>query len=250
MEGSLIGYLGPRLQRGRPAREPARRARRARRARGGGARGLVGVRDGAAGRGDSTRRTSSTRACGCAPRSGPRSCSTRAKAVERELGRQPGGVRHGRGRSTSTCCCSATSSSLGAPLAPAPRGHEPPLRARAAARARSGAGAARRHPRSRPARRGARPAGAAGGRLVTPRLGGLPWRVVVRCGRVRDGNAMDDSLELAIFRGDDDPSLVAAALACRACLSGRGRVVAAGGRLRGRRSSAAASAAATCARSR
>ena len=31
---------------------------------------------------------------------------------------------------------------------------------------------------------------------------------------------MQDSLELAIFRGDDDPSLVAAALACRACLSG------------------------------
>jgi hypothetical protein len=31
---------------------------------------------------------------------------------------------------------------------------------------------------------------------------------------------MDNSLELATFRGDDDPSLVAAALACRACLSG------------------------------
>jgi hypothetical protein len=31
---------------------------------------------------------------------------------------------------------------------------------------------------------------------------------------------MDDALELATFRGDDDPSLVAAALACRACLSG------------------------------
>jgi hypothetical protein len=31
---------------------------------------------------------------------------------------------------------------------------------------------------------------------------------------------MDYSLELATFRGDDDPSLVAAALACRACLSG------------------------------
>jgi hypothetical protein len=30
---------------------------------------------------------------------------------------------------------------------------------------------------------------------------------------------MDNSLELATFRGDDDPSLVAAALACRACLS-------------------------------
>jgi len=27
-------------------------------------------------------------------------------------------------------------------------------------------------------------------------------------------------LELATFRGDDDPTLVAAALACRACLSG------------------------------
>ncbi len=33
-------------------------------------------------------------------------------------------------------------------------------------------------------------------------------------------DVMQDSLELAIFRGDDDPSLVAAALACRACLSG------------------------------
>jgi hypothetical protein len=31
---------------------------------------------------------------------------------------------------------------------------------------------------------------------------------------------MDESLELANFRGDDDPQLVAAALACRACLSG------------------------------
>ena len=31
---------------------------------------------------------------------------------------------------------------------------------------------------------------------------------------------MDHALELATFRGDDDPSLVAAALACRACLSG------------------------------
>jgi hypothetical protein len=30
---------------------------------------------------------------------------------------------------------------------------------------------------------------------------------------------MEGTLELATFRGDDDPSLVAAALACRACLS-------------------------------
>ena len=31
---------------------------------------------------------------------------------------------------------------------------------------------------------------------------------------------MQSALELASFRGDDDPSLVAAALACRVCLSG------------------------------
>jgi hypothetical protein len=31
---------------------------------------------------------------------------------------------------------------------------------------------------------------------------------------------MEGTLELATFRGNDDPSLVAAALACRACLSG------------------------------
>jgi hypothetical protein len=30
----------------------------------------------------------------------------------------------------------------------------------------------------------------------------------------------ESTLELAHFRGDDDPSLVAAALACRICLSG------------------------------
>jgi hypothetical protein len=31
---------------------------------------------------------------------------------------------------------------------------------------------------------------------------------------------MEGTLELASFRGDDDPSLVAAALACSVCLSG------------------------------
>jgi hypothetical protein len=31
---------------------------------------------------------------------------------------------------------------------------------------------------------------------------------------------MTETLELANFRGDDDPSLIAAALACPACLSG------------------------------
>jgi len=31
---------------------------------------------------------------------------------------------------------------------------------------------------------------------------------------------MEETLELASFRGDDDPCLIAAALACRVCLSG------------------------------
>jgi uncharacterized Zn finger protein len=31
---------------------------------------------------------------------------------------------------------------------------------------------------------------------------------------------VDDSLEIATFRGNDEPALVSAALACRACLSG------------------------------
>jgi uncharacterized Zn finger protein len=31
---------------------------------------------------------------------------------------------------------------------------------------------------------------------------------------------MNETLELASFRGDDDPSLISAALACPACLSG------------------------------
>jgi hypothetical protein len=31
---------------------------------------------------------------------------------------------------------------------------------------------------------------------------------------------MEENLELASFRGDDDPCLIAASLACRVCLSG------------------------------
>jgi hypothetical protein len=31
---------------------------------------------------------------------------------------------------------------------------------------------------------------------------------------------MEETLELASFRGDDDPCLIAASLACRVCLSG------------------------------
>jgi hypothetical protein len=38
--------------------------------------------------------------------------------------------------------------------------------------------------------------------------------------QVGDPFGMEEILELASFRGNDDPSLVAAALACRACLSG------------------------------
>ena len=37
---------------------------------------------------------------------------------------------------------------------------------------------------------------------------------------VGDPLGLEETLELASFRGNDDPSLVAAALACRACLSG------------------------------
>jgi hypothetical protein len=37
---------------------------------------------------------------------------------------------------------------------------------------------------------------------------------------MQETTALDQTLELASFRGNDDPSLVAAALACRACLSG------------------------------
>jgi hypothetical protein len=38
--------------------------------------------------------------------------------------------------------------------------------------------------------------------------------------QVGDSFDMQETLELASFRGNDDPSLVAAALACRGCLSG------------------------------
>ncbi len=41
---------------------------------------------------------------------GPVELLDACKAVERTLGREPGGRGTGRGRSTSTCCCSATCS--------------------------------------------------------------------------------------------------------------------------------------------
>ena len=44
--------------------------------------------------------------------------------------------------------------------------------------------------------------------------------MALRLERPRAGGKLSGVRELATFRGDDDPLLVAAALACRACLSG------------------------------
>jgi hypothetical protein len=56
---------------------------------------------------------------------------------------------------------------------------------------------------------------------MTPAVWGV-YRVVrwLATYRLETVGVMQDSPELAIFRGDDEPSLVAASLACRACLSG------------------------------
>ena len=152
---------------------------------------------------------------------GPEELLDAAKGVERDLGREPGGVRHGpRPIDVDVLLLGDLEYSSDRLTLPHRRGHEPPVRARAAARARPRPGAPRRHAARAGARRRARPAGAPGGLLVTPQAGGLPWLPVVPFTEKRDRNPMDDSLELATFRGDDDPSLVAAALACRACLSG------------------------------
>ena len=56
------------------------------------------------------------------------------KQVERELGRAPGGVRHGpRPIDVDVLLLGGARAQLGPAHAPARRGHEPPLRARAAA---------------------------------------------------------------------------------------------------------------------
>jgi uncharacterized Zn finger protein len=55
---------------------------------------------------------------------------------------------------------------------------------------------------------------------MTPQAGVFPPWPVPLYGSSRECEVVEETLELATFRGDDDPSLVAAALACRACLSG------------------------------
>ena len=55
---------------------------------------------------------------------------------------------------------------------------------------------------------------------MTPQAGGFRGAPVPAGGFARELGGVEESPELATFRGDDDPSLVAAALACRACLSG------------------------------
>ena len=100
------------------------------------------------------------------------------KAVEAELGRVAGGVRHGpRPIDVDLLLLGDETFRSGAAVAPARAGDEPPLRARAAARARARAGRARRRSRrgrARGARRrgggAARRAAARGGRRPAARL--------------------------------------------------------------------------------
>ena len=107
----LRGLPGPRLQRGRPAGQPARRARRARARHGIAVTASSSVYETAPRARSPTSPTSSTPACGSRPSSGPEALLDACKAVERELGPRAGRARAtARGRSTSTCCCWATAS--------------------------------------------------------------------------------------------------------------------------------------------
>jgi dihydroneopterin aldolase len=99
----------PRLERGRPAGEPARRARRARAARGGGRGLVVGLRDRAAGRGLDQPDFLNAR-LRMRTALGPRSCSTPPRRWSATSAASRAACATGRARSTWTCCCSATSS--------------------------------------------------------------------------------------------------------------------------------------------
>ena len=85
----------PRLERRRPARQPPGGGRRARRATASRCwrrrRPTTPTRSARC----STSRRSSTPACGSRPTLEPEALLDACKAVERELGREPGGVRHG-----------------------------------------------------------------------------------------------------------------------------------------------------------
>ena len=85
----------------------------------------------------STSPSSSTRACGSRPSSEPEALLDACKAVERELGRAAGGVRHGpRPIDVDVLLLGDVTLLVRAADAPARAGHAPALRARAAARAR------------------------------------------------------------------------------------------------------------------
>jgi hypothetical protein len=56
--------------------------------------------------------------------------------------------------------------------------------------------------------------------LQAPRLGGMSRPEVGVAAPARNPHGMEPYAERASFRGDDDPALVAAALACPVCLSG------------------------------
>ena len=98
----------------------------------------------------STSPSSSTPACGSRPRLDPEELLDAGKAVEREVGRAAGGLRHGpRVIDVDVLLLGSLTLQLRA-AAPAPRrGALAALRARAAARARPGAHAARRRPARR-----------------------------------------------------------------------------------------------------
>ena len=153
---------------------------------------------------------------------GPEELLDAAKGVERDLGREPGGVRHGpRPIDVDVLLLGDleySSDRLTLPHREVTSRRfvlEPLLELDPDLALPDGT------PLAPAARRRARPAGAPGGLACDPPGGGFTvarlWCRLRRRGTV---DAMDDSLELATFRGDDDPSLVAAALACRACLSG------------------------------
>ena len=251
VEGGLTRRLPrPRLERGRPAREPARRARRARR---------HGVAVAAA---SSVYETAPQGEVLDQPdflnavlrvrtALGPEELLDAAKAVERDLGREPGGVRHGpRPIDVDVLLLGDLEYSSERLTLPHPEVTsrrfvlEPLLELDPGLALPDGTPLAPR------ARRGARPARAPRGRACDPPAGGFTVLALWSAAETRDGRG-DGRLAGArnIPRGRRP-----VARRRRARLPGvpvrRGRVVAAGGRLRGRGRVPLPRAAATCARCR
>ena len=143
----------PRLERRRPRGASARGGRRARASTGSRSRRSPRCTRPSRSARSSTSPTSSTPRCGSAPRSSRRSCSTsarRSRSSRADVRRPAARPAAARRRRAAARRRGAGTERL---TLPAPRGHEPALRARAAARAGPGAGAARRHAAGRGAAR-------------------------------------------------------------------------------------------------